>query len=78
MSGMTKRLSIVEVSRPPKTTTAIGLCISLPGRVLLMMRGISARAEVSAVISMGLSLSTAPTVSVVRRGCSGYFSRRRW
>ena len=44
--GITKIFSSVDVMRPPKTTIAIGLWISLPGLSPLKTKGMSATAEV--------------------------------
>lgn len=46
---MMKPFRKVDVSRPPKITVAIGLCISLPGKSPFSASGINARAELSAV-----------------------------
>ena len=45
-------------------TFAIGLCISLPGKSPLTASGMRARAEVRAVISIGISLSADPFVTL--------------
>ena len=50
----------VDVSRPPKITVAIGLCISLPGKSPFSASGINARAELSAVIRIGFKRSIEP------------------
>ena len=62
-TGTMKPLSIVDVSRPPSSTFAIGLWISLPGRSPPRARGISARAEVNAVINIGFNLSSDPRIT---------------
>lgn len=46
-------LSAVELRRPPRITSAMGDCISLPGALPLTARGMSASADVSAVITIG-------------------------
>ena len=58
--GMMNPLRRVDVTSPPRMTTAMGLCISLPGLSLPMTIGMRARAEVRAVIMMGLSRSAEP------------------
>ena len=63
-----KPFSIVEVSSPPRRTLAIGLWISLPGSSPPRARGINARADVKAVINIGLSLSNEPRITASRRG----------
>ena len=72
---MMKPFRKVDVSRPPKITVAIGLCISLPGKSPFSASGINARAELSAVIRIGFKRSIEPcrtacfngTFSTVRR-----------
>lgn len=54
---MMKPFRKVDVSRPPKITVAIGLCISLPGKSPFSASGINARAELSAVIRIGFKRS---------------------
>ena len=56
------------MSKPPRTTTAIGLCISLPGLSPLIINGISASAEVNAVIKIGFKRSIEPSRTVCRNG----------
>ena len=70
--GTTNALSKVEVKRPPRITFAIGLCISLPGRSPPRARGIKARAEVRAVMRIGLRRSVEPciTQSMVLMPCA--------
>ncbi len=51
---------MVDVISPPRITIAIGDCISLPGSVPRKASGTRARAEVSAVIIIGRSLSDDP------------------
>ena len=60
---MMNPLSIVEVSKPPRRTFAIGLWISLPGSSPPRARGTSANAEVNAVMSIGFSLSREPLIT---------------
>ena len=60
---MMKPLSIVDVSSPPSSTFAIGLWISLPGSSPPRASGMSAKAEVNAVINIGFSLSNEPCIT---------------
>ena len=62
MMGTIKALRRVEVNKPPRMTTAIGLWISLPGRSPETARGTRARAEVKAVIRIGLRRSAEPCI----------------
>ncbi len=55
----------VDVSRPPKITVAIGLCISLPGRSPFSASGINASALDSAVIRIGFKRSSEPRMTAV-------------
>ena len=55
-----KAFKKVDVSKPPKMTFAIGLWISLPGKSPRNANGIKAKAEVNAVIKIGLSRSSEP------------------
>lgn len=61
---MINMLRMVDVSNPPNTTIAIGACISLPVLSPAIIIGIRARAEVRAVIMIGVSLSTEPCMIV--------------
>lgn len=63
-----KIFSIVEVNKPPNITLAIGLWISFPGKSPAIASGISAKPAVSAVIKMGESRSTEPSMTVSYRG----------
>ena len=54
------RLSNVDVSRPPRITTAIGYSISWPGISPEIASGTSASPVASAVIMIGASRSWAP------------------
>ena len=58
--GMTKMLSRVEVMSPPRTTTAMGAWISLPGWSAARIMGTSDKAVVRAVMMMGLNRSIEP------------------
>jgi Methylase involved in ubiquinone/menaquinone biosynthesis len=70
--GITKIFSSVDVMRPPKTTIAIGLWISLPGLSPLKTKGMSANAEVRRtantppISAKGRLTSTMPDI-----GCGG-------
>ena len=50
----------VDESRPPSTTTAIGLWISLPDAEPFIIIGTSANAEVNAVMRIGVRRSAEP------------------
>src|SRR5262249_29178522 len=62
--GRTKRLSVVEVTSPPRITTAIGPSISQPASLLLRASGNRPRAVTVAVIRMGTRRSDAPRMAV--------------
>ncbi len=53
---------MVADNRPLKITTAIGLCISLPGSPPFKAKGIRAKPVVNAVIKIGFNLSNAPVL----------------
>ena len=57
---MTKRFRAVDVTNPPRMTTAIGYSISCPGMFPLTTSGSNASAAQEAVIKMGSSRSSAP------------------
>jgi|GEM_PF-5375855 len=59
-TGMTNKLSIVELKRPPRMTTAIGCSISWPGRLPPTTMGSNAKAAASAVMRIGARRSCAP------------------
>ena len=59
---MINALSNVELMSPPSITLAMGDCISLPGRSPPSASGTSANAEVRAVMSMGLSRESEPSM----------------
>lgn len=65
----------VEVSKPPKMTFAIGLWISLPGKSPRKANGIKAKAELKAVIKIGLSRSSEPCTI---HSSNGMPSLRSW
>ena len=48
------------MSKPPKMTFAIGLCISLPGKSPRKASGINANADDKAVIRIGFKRSSEP------------------
>src|SRR6266508_3056173 len=58
--GTTNRLSSVEVTRPPRTTTAMGRTISRPGSSPSTTSGTRASAAASAAARIGTSRSRAP------------------
>ena len=55
--GTTKRVSSVEVTRPPKMTMAVGSTISCPGTSPMITRGTSPRPAVDAVTRIGAKRS---------------------
>ena len=55
-----KALRKVDVNNPPKMTFAIGLWISVPGKSPRKANGIKAKAELKAVMRIGLSRSSEP------------------
>ena len=59
---MINALSNVELMSPPSITLAMGDCISLPGRSPPSASGTRASAEVRAVMSMGLSRESEPSM----------------
>src|SRR5206468_11385710 len=59
-SGTTKRLSRVDVTMPPRMTTAIGCSISFPGTLPAHTSGTSPRLAQRLVIRIGDSRSFAP------------------
>ena len=68
-----KALRKVDVSKPPKITFAIGLWISLPGKSPRKANGIKAKAELNAVMRIGLSRSSEPCTML---SCKGVPSSR--
>ena len=63
-----KALRKVDVNKPPKMTFAIGLWISLPGKSPRKANGIKAKAELKAVIRIGLSRSSEPCTMLSCKG----------
>ena len=61
---MTKPFKEVEVNNPPKITLAIGLWISLPGKLPLTAKGIIAKADDKAVIKIGFKRSREPSTTL--------------
>jgi hypothetical protein len=59
-TGVSSVSSNVELTSPPKITTATGCRISLPGASAASSSGVSAKAATSAVISTGVSRSSEP------------------
>ena len=59
-TGVSKVSSSVELTRPPKITTATGCRIYLPGASAASSSGVNAKAATSAVISTGVSRSSEP------------------
>ena len=74
------RLRSVEVTRPPRMTTASGYSISWPGLLPAMTSGTRARPVVRAVIRIGASRSSAPRRTRARpNGSPSSSSRwRKW
>ena len=68
--------SNVDDSRPPRTTTAIGLCISLPDAEPFMIIGTNANADVKAVIRIGVRRSSEPCITASSSGIPS--PRRCW
>src|SRR6266566_3629262 len=65
-TGTTKRLSQVELTRPPTITSAIGCSISPPARPPRRRSGTSAMPVVSAVMRMGARRSAAAATTAPR------------
>ena len=63
-----KALRKVDVNKPPKMTFAIGLWISLPGKSPRKANGIKAKAELNAVMRIGLSRSSEPCTMLSSNG----------
>ena len=72
---MINPLRKVEESNPPKMTVAIGLWISLPGKSPFTANGISAKAELKAVIRIGFRRSSEPCTTAC---CNAMPSLRNW